>query len=531
MPFPPAHPGLLHALSERGYAEPTAVQLAVLEPRAAGRDLLVSAQTGSGKTVAYGLAIAPELIGDELALPRDSPTLALVVAPTRELALQVQRELGWLYAPTGARVVACVGGMDMRRQERALAAGAAIVVGTPGRLRDHLERGSLVLGGVTAVVVDEADEMLDMGFQEDLEALLDATPATRRTVLFSATIPKPIATLARRYQHGALRLATTDEDEPHGDIEYQAIAVAPRDRERTVVNLLLWFDARSALVFCQTREAVTHLHASLVERGFAGVALSGELTQAERTRALHALRDGRARVCVATDVAARGLDLPDLDLVVHADPPHNRATLLHRSGRTGRAGRKGVAVVLVPAAQCRRAERTFHAARVQVSWMPPPAADAIRARAQTRFAAELAGLAADASADEVAAARTLLAERTPEEVALALLRLQRAAGPAPEDISPVATPAAAPPRRGPPRGDAVWFRLDIGRTQDADPRWLIPMLCTRGGITKAEIGAIRIGARETRVEIAPDVADRFAAAVARRSADRHRRHVRIELVR
>jgi ATP-dependent RNA helicase DeaD len=356
------------------------------------------------------------------------------------------------------------------------------------------------------VVLDEADEMLDMGFREDLEALLGAAPAERRTLMFSATIPKPIAALAKQYQRHAVRISTTGDDEPHGDIEYRAALVLPRDREFAVVNLLLWHDARGALVFCQTREAVTHLHANLVERGFACVALSGELTQAERTRALHALRDGRARVCVATDVAARGLDLPDLDLVIHADPPRDREVLLHRSGRTGRAGRKGTTVVLVPAPMRRAAERIFASARIRAAWSAPPSADEIRARSQARFVGEVQTLARDASEEETAAARTLLAERTTEEIAIALVRLHRAQGPAPEElVAPRADADVAP----------VWFRTDVGRAHDADPRWLIPMLCKRGRITKAEIGAIRIGPRETRFEIAAHAAERFETTFAR----------------
>ena len=223
-----------------------------------------------------------------------------------------------------------------------------IVVGTPGRLCDHLERGALSLAKVEAVVLDEADEMLDMGFREDLERLLEAAPAERRTLLFSATIPKDIATLAKRYQKNALRIATATESERHRDIEYLAVPIIPRERDLAVVNLLRYHDAPGALVFCATRDGVTRLAANLSERGFSVAALSGELSQRERNQALQALRDGRARVCVATDVAARGLDLPDLGLVIHADLPQNKQVLVHRSGRTGRAGRKGIAILLVP---------------------------------------------------------------------------------------------------------------------------------------------------------------------------------------
>jgi ATP-dependent RNA helicase DeaD len=516
MSFPAgAHPKLLEAITARGFTAPTPVQRAVLEPRAIGKDLLVSAQTGSGKTVAYGLAIA------ELVIGRPEPVRGLVIAPTRELALQVQRELEWLFAGARARVVACVGGMDIRREERALAAGAHIVVGTPGRLRDHVGRGSLDLSALAAVVLDEADEMLDLGFREDLEALLDAAPAERRTLMFSATLPREITALAKAYQRDAVRIATSHDGEAHGDIDYRAVAIVPRERDLAVVNLLRWFEARGALVFCATRESVTHLYANLLERGFAVVGLSGEMSQAERTRALQSLRDGRARVCVATDVAARGLDLPDLGVVVHADPPRDRATLLHRSGRTGRAGKKGVAVVLVPAPARAQLARMFHAARLDVAWMPPPSGEEIRVRDQLRLVEEIEALAADAADDEAAAARTLIAQRTAEQIAIALVRLYRARLPAPEELT---SPSAVPrPRSRAEPGDAVWFRVGVGRADHADPRWLIPMLCKRGGITKAEIGAIRIGPRETRVEIAAHAADRFAEAAARpRGKDRTR---------
>ncbi|MBS0477615.1 MAG: DEAD/DEAH box helicase, partial [Proteobacteria bacterium] len=367
------------ALAERGYSAPTAVQAAVLEEAALGRDLIVSAQTGSGKTVAFGLAMAGELLeSDGRVKPTHAP-LALVIAPTRELALQVSRELAWLYAATGARVATCVGGMDPMRERRALAHGAHIVVGTPGRLRDHLERGALDLTGLAVAVLDEADEMLDMGFREDLEELLDATPEGRRTLLFSATMPKPIVALAKRYQRDALRISTVDADRGHGDIAYQAMAIAPADIESAVVNVLRLHEAETAMLFCATRDNVRHLHASLTERGFAVVALSGEHSQNERNHAMQALRDRRARVCVATDVAARGIDLPGLSLVVHVEVPRDAETLQHRSGRTGRAGKKGTAIMLVPYPRRRRVEAMLRGARIPAEWISPPSAADIRA--------------------------------------------------------------------------------------------------------------------------------------------------------
>ncbi|MBI1220193.1 MAG: DEAD/DEAH box helicase [Rhodobacteraceae bacterium] len=335
---------LAAALAKRGYETLTPVQLAVLGEGVEGHDLLVSAQTGSGKTVAFGIAIAPDLLAGEDRFLFAGTPMALIIAPTRELALQVKRELDWLYEETGAQVASCVGGMDYRTEKRALDRGAHIVVGTPGRLKDHIERGSLDLTGIRAVVLDEADEMLDLGFAEDLEFILGAAPEGRRTLLFSATVPPAIAQLAKQYQRDAVRLKTAAEQKQHVDIEYRALSVAPQDRENAIINLLRFYEAKTALVFCKTRAEVTHLMGRFHNRGFSVVALSGELSQQERTHALQSMRDGRARVCIATDVAARGIDVRDITHVINFDLPRNPEDYVHRIGRTGRAGAEGIAI-------------------------------------------------------------------------------------------------------------------------------------------------------------------------------------------
>jgi ATP-dependent RNA helicase DeaD len=541
--FLTTRPPLARALAERNYDSPTPVQTAVLAIAAAGRDLLVSAQTGSGKTVAYGLAIAKHLLGDADRFERAAAPLALIVAPTRELALQVQRELAWLYQYADARVVSCVGGMDPRREQRELAAGAHIVVGTPGRLCDHLRRGRLDVSELKAVVLDEADEMLDLGFREDMEFILKTTPDTRRTLLFSATLPRGIVALAKQYQQQAFRVEVAGDEGGHADIEYRAIRIAAADVEHAVVNVLRFFESPSALVFCNTRNAVRHLQATLLERGFSVVALSGELTQNERTQALQALRDGRARVCVATDVAARGIDLPNLDLVIHADLPNDAEVMQHRSGRTGRAGRKGVSVLLVPAAKKRRAELLLNLAGIDAVWGTAPSADEIRKLDQERMLRD-ALFAEETTSDDLILARALLAERSPEDIAAALARLYRARLPSPEDIldpgqgagrsrddrgreksarpprgddretGPRSKPGKSSPRHGMAEG-SVWFRAAIGRRKNAEARWLLPMICRRGGIDKHDIGAIRIMDTTTEFEISKGVAESFAVKVRR----------------
>lgn len=538
MSVPALTPPLARALAERNYDSLTPVQLAVLTPEATSRDLLVSAQTGSGKTVAYGLAIAKDLLDDTERFGPAAAPLALIVAPTRELAMQVQRELAWLYGHAGGRVVSCVGGMDPRREQRELAAGAHIVVGTPGRLCDHLRRGRLDISELKAVVLDEADEMLNLGFREDMEFILETTPETRRTLLFSATFPRGIVALARQYQRDAFRIEVAGDEGGHADIEYRAIHIAPADVEHAVVNVLRFYEAPSALVFCSTRDAVRHLQAALLERGFSVVALSGELTQNERTLALQSLRDGRARVCVATDVAARGIDLPSLDLVIHADLPNDAEVMQHRSGRTGRAGRKGTSVLLVPPARRRRAELLLNLSGIEAAWGTAPQADEIRKLDHERMKDVL--FTEETTADDLALAQALLAERSAEDIAAALARLYRARLPAPEDIiDPGERPSRPRDERGRDRFEAsddrpgkprpksgksskhgmaegsVWFRAAIGRRKNAEARWLLPMICRRGGIDKRDIGAIKIMDTTTEFEISERVAESFAAKIKR----------------
>ncbi len=541
--FPGVVPPLARALEKRGYTELTPVQLAVTGLQPAGADALVSAQTGSGKTVAFGMALAPTLLGGEERFGEAAAPLGLVIAPTRELALQVRRELEWLYAETGARIASCVGGMDMRSERRALGEGAHLVVGTPGRLRDHISRGALDMTAIRAVVLDEADEMLDLGFRDDLEFILGAAPVERRTLMFSATVSKPIAELARNYQRNSVRLATTSERTQHLDIEYRALTVAGSDRENAIINVLRFYEAKTALVFCSTRAAVNHMTARFNNRGFSVVAMSGELSQSERTHALQAMRDGRARVCIATDVAARGIDLPNLELVVHADLPTNPETLLHRSGRTGRAGRKGVSVLIVPSPARRRVERLLGAASIAAVWARPPSADDVIQRDDERILADPA-FGAEPAEDELPMVRQLLERHGAEKIAAAFVRQARASRSAPEELIEIAAAQFAPrpsdrasePRpegaapRGPRNefGESLWVSLSIGRNQQAEPRWLIPMICRNGGLTKRDIGQIKLMPDQSFVQLEAEAGERFLKALGNRTLERGITVVRLD---
>lgn len=515
--FDTTHPALARALTARGFEALTAVQSAMLAPDVGGRDLIVSAQTGSGKTVAFGLALAADLLAGAERLPPPADPHVLIIAPTRELAMQVRSELEWLYGPAGGQIASCVGGMDARDERRALNRGAHIVVGTPGRLVDHIRRGSLILDHIKAVVLDEADEMLNLGFREELEHILDASPAERRTLMFSATMPRAIETLAKTYQRDAVRVNTVTEKKQHADIDYRALVAAGHESENAIFNVLRYYNATNAIVFCGTRAAVTRLASRLENRGLSVVALSGELSQSARTHALQALRDHRAQVCVATDVAARGIDLPDLELVVHADLPKNTEALLHRSGRTGRAGRKGASVLIVPYSARRRTERLLRDANIQAKWGEPPSADDIKRRDDERLLGD--PLFADAvQPAEQDIIQSLLAEHDPVQIAAAFVRLYRKGQAAPEDLAPAPAWNDAPERapRAEPRNNftsGAWVSLSVGRAHKAEPRWLIPMLCKAGGLNKRQLGTIRIQQKETHVEIDAAAIDAFMARV------------------
>ena len=501
---------LSDALAEKGYTTLTSVQEAVSDIKLLEKDLLVSAQTGSGKTVGFGLAMSGNLLGDNSQFEPAKAPLALVIVPTRELALQVKRELAWLFAKAGATLASCVGGMDMRDERRALERGTHIVVATPGRLRDHIHRGSINMSELKVVILDEADEMLDLGFREDLEFILAESPKERRTLMFSATVPKAIANLAKSYQKDGIRISIKGETEQHSDIDYRALSVSGRDTENAIINVLRYYEAPNALVFCNTRAMVNRLTTRFSNRGFSVVALSGELTQSERTNALQAMRDGRARVCVATDVAARGIDLPNLGLVIHADLPTNFEIMLHRSGRTGRAGRKGTSVLIVPGKSSQKAERLLKMAKIDATWEKPPSADAVREKDHERLLSD-PNWSIPVKENEQQFLAKLKSVYTPEQISLAYIRLYESRQSSPEELddTPNVTRDSSRSKFGP----SIWFSLALGRDKGADPRSLLPMICNGGGITKEDIGAIRIQSNETFFELRKNCVEQFVLFV------------------
>lgn len=550
-------PALAAALARKGYTQLTPVQQAVLAPALAGRDLRISSQTGSGKTLAIGFALRDAVTEPAAATAGPAAMAqprALVVVPTRELARQSQAELLWLYADTGAHVVAITGGSSFRDERRELARNPRVVVGTPGRLLDHLRRGSIAGAGLAAVVLDEADRLLDMGFREDLEAILGFAPPERRTHLVSATFPRAVRALADGVQRDPLHVEGTRLGAANADIDHVIHVIDPRQKFDAIVNLLLAQPEEQTLLFARTRADVADLARALVEAGFAATALSGELDQAARNRALAAFKQGRESVLVATDVAARGIDVQDVTRVIHAEPPTSADAYTHRAGRTGRAGRKGTSHLLIAPAGVVPATRLLRAANIPHRFEPIPSAASIRKAIDERVFTQLREEAlADTAVDEraLALAQRLLAEGEAERVlANLLLRARRAAGPEPREVRSLQAPeprqarpvrpARPEPRSGKPPGRerAPWrrespppaervpqgreraagageqgyvpFRVSWGGRHGADARRLLAIACRRGRIRGTDVGAIRIEADHSIIEVAGAVAAGFA---------------------
>ena len=462
-------PALSAALDAKGYTTLTPVQEAVLDPALEDRDLRITSQTGSGKTVAIGFAVraflapAAEDGGEGEGDDGDAPARkrrpfrgprVMVITPTRELAKQVEEELAWLFAQTGARVASVTGGGSYRDELRALGAAPAVVVGTPGRLLDHLGRGSLDAKGLGAVVLDEADRMLDLGFRDDLDAILEHTPEGRRTHLVSATFPRDVRALADRVQRAPAHVEGTRLGQANTDIDHVVHLVDPRERKDAIVNLLLANPDEQTLIFARTRAEVSELAKELGRAGFSVAALSGEMEQRERNRSLAAFRDSGYRALVATDVAARGIDVQDIARVIHAEPPDDADSYTHRSGRTGRAGRRGTSSILVAPAAARKTAMLLHRAGVAFRYEPVPSAEAIREASDERA---LAAFTADAAPGDDALddrtwtlAKRVAAAGNATRSFARLLAAARYAGPtAPREVRRIDPPAAERSSRDP----------------------------------------------------------------------------------
>ena len=537
---------LRRALTERGFESLTTVQEAVLAAQADGRDLQISSQTGSGKTVALGFVIAEALAQERIS---PGPTI-LIIVPTRELGTQVCDELRWLLADLrDGKVASVTGGTPVFRDRQMLAGRPRVLVGTPGRLLDHVKSGALDLSGIRELVLDEADQMLDMGFREELEGILDTTPESRRTHMVSATFPPGALRLAERYQSNPFAIEGTALGEANQNIAHEGYLVPRGSRYPALVHLLLRANEERTLIFVERRMEALDLAERLAKDGFSALPLSGELAQSQRDRTLGAFRSGEAKVLVATDVAARGLDVPDVAFVVHSTPPLNAQIYTHRSGRTGRAGNQGVSALLVPPNSKRRIARLLQTARVEFQWCRTPQPQEVRAelddRAQAALEAELdAFLERGPSQAHLAQASGLLDGRDAVAVVAALLARKGARKPSQPARANNLPQGRDQSGRGSVRGafgnsqrsgnsrpsyggqsdsrnggheaSGVRFFVNWGENQGATPGRILATVCRRGEVNGDSIGSIAIHPNAATFDVQEDVARRFEFLAGRR---------------
>ena len=516
---------LLEALTGLGYEEPTPVQRETIPPLLEGKDLLGQAATGTGKTAAFALPLLHRL------RKGDGPS-ALVLAPTRELAIQVSEAVHKYGRALGARVVPVYGGQPIGRQLRALERGVDVVVATPGRAVDHIERGTLRLDDVRTVVLDEADEMLDMGFAEDLDRILVALPEQRQTVLFSATLPQRIDRMARKHLRDPVRITIAKEKAAEGEAPKvrQSAYIVPRASKPAALGRVLDLEApAAAIVFCRTREEVDTLTETLNGRGYRAEALHGGMTQDQRDRVMGRLRGGTADLLVATDVAARGLDVDQLTHVVNYTVPSSPETYTHRIGRVGRAGREGVAVTLAEPREHRMLKTIERVTGSRIVVEKVPTVADLQAR---RLELTRAALRESLLSDELDRFRPVVEQLSDEfdlvEVALAAVKLAHEATTTSADEEDIPEPpvrdvterparggkneSGPPPHRSTGAAMASLF-VGLGRAAGMRPQDLVGAIAGESQLRGKDIGSIEITERFSLVEVLEAAADDVVKAL------------------
>ena len=503
-------PALLTALTGLGYEEPTPIQREAIPLMLEGGDMLGQAATGTGKTAAFALPILNRIDRNDAAIP-----LALIVVPTRELAVQVSEAFFKYGRESRVQVLPVFGGQPISRQLQALKRGVHVVVGTPGRVIDHIKRGSLNLDAVQTVVLDEADEMLDMGFTEDIESILKATPDSRQTVLFSATMPPRIEKLAKKYQRDpkTVKIGKT-KGESANPLIRQTVYMVLRSHKASALGRILDVEApESTIVFCRTRHEVDELTVTMNGRGYRAEALHGGMDQKQRDRVMARLRDGTAELLIATDVAARGLDVDTLTHVVNYDVPSAPESYVHRIGRVGRAGREGVAITIAEPKQRRLlgnierlTKQKFDIAKV------PSVADLRTRQIEMTVGSVRDALAIDDLADYRAVLDALGDEYSERDIALAAIKLVHRARGATIDEREIPDASQSKGKwdkdgksKGKSKskfdkggrgksfdGEKGYVHIDIGRKAGLRPGDLVGAIANEAGLSGSDIGPIKI---------------------------------------
>jgi ATP-dependent RNA helicase DeaD len=506
-------PDTLKTITELGFEEPTPIQIEAIPPLMEGRDMMAQAQTGTGKTAAFGLPIVERLSG---ATPGPE---ALILAPTRELAVQVAEAIHRFGKYRGIHVVAVYGGQPIERQLRALSRPVDVVVGTPGRLMDHMRRETLKLGQVRFVVLDEADEMLDMGFLEDIETILSALPKERQTGLFSATLPKRILDLGSRYLNKPVTIQIEADEISVPLITQSYYEVAPRAKLEALTRILDLEDPASAMVFCRTKLEVDDVAQALQGRGYAAEAIHGDLSQMMRDRVMARFRAGTATLLVATDVAARGLDVEHVSHVINYSMPGDTESYVHRIGRTGRAGRTGEAISLVTPREKRLLRWIERAVGQRLEARRVPTATDVAARQRERLAATLQEIIEMEELEgPMALVDELAAYYDPNLIAAAALSLLMEPEPETPDLPVSST--------GTERGMVRLF-IDVGSKDGLRPSDVVGAIANEAQIPGKAIGVIEIKDTYAFVEIPENLVQRVVAALGRTRL--RGREVRVEV--
>ena len=531
-----------------GYEEPTPIQREAIPPLLGGRDLLGQAATGTGKTAAFALPLIQQLTDDRDRRRDKQHVRALILVPTRELAMQVAQAIHKYGRSIGARVLPIYGGQSIHQQLVVLRRGVDIVVATPGRALDHVRRKTLDLGHVRTVVLDEADEMLDMGFAEDLEAILEAAPAARQTALFSATLPPRIKSIAKRHLKDPVSIQIASEKTQAGKLPRirQVAYMVQRQQKATALGRILDIEnPTSSIVFCRTRTEVDELTETLNSRGYRAEAIHGGLSQEQRDRVMRRLREGGLDLLVATDVAARGLDIGHLSHVFNFDVPSAADAYVHRIGRTGRAGREGTAITLAEPRESRMLKTIEHHTGQKIRIEPVPSVVDLRARRLEKTSAALRKAIEDGKLESFrTVAESLGEEFDLLDVAAAAVKLAHEAsgnrGEEEEEIAHIAAPRDGkkkkrtrpaehirPPRSS--RGEKpqpkknpgermVRIHLALGRKSNIRPADLVGAIANEAGISGRDIGKIEMGNGFSLVEV-PGVIGRHGHRSPRRSED------------
>lgn len=529
---------LVQALTGLGYEEPTPIQREAIPPLLAGRDILGQAATGTGKTAAFALPLLQRLPKGE---PPSSRPSILVLTPTRELAMQVAEAFHRYGRAVGAQTVPIYGGQAFQQQITMLRRGVHVVVATPGRALDHIRRGTLDLKALQAIVLDEADEMLDMGFADDLESILEAAPPRRQTALFSATIPARIAKIADRHLTDPARILVGREKTEAGALPRvrQTAYIVARAHKMQALGMVLDLEVPTlAVVFCRTRHEVDSLAEGLAGRGYRVGALHGGMTQDQRDRVMKKTRGGAADVLVATDVAARGLDIEQITHVVNFDVPESPETYVHRIGRTGRAGREGVAITFAEPREHRLLRTIEQRTRQKIQVAQLPTVVDIRARQLelTRAALREAILGGELESYRVVV-EALSGEFDVMDVAAAAVKLAHRAEAGATELEDIETPTLPPAKEtrgaGKParRSASPMARVYIGSGRLANMRAgdLVGAIANEAGIDARSIGTIEISDRFSLVELPEDQVDRVIAALRATTIKGKRQTVRRDL--